>query len=348
MKYRGITRLLVSFVLLLGLSVGGAWAASYNVMVNPTLDSTGKHLTLEFTFYEDGNKVSPLANAKFDKLAQYFDIGIGVRVSTKADDTGGFFKEFHSETQTYAAGSITATYVETEPFEEAHYLFSYFEFHPTDTLQKLYEGMTKDGFLQWIKEETGLEFDPEEMEPVVSVPYSKKINEGKSIYIEKSTDNGDDNNPPTVDDNTTAIIKDGEIVSISVNTNNASPIPAGIWFKIWLFSQDKSSVRAASDYIGPFIVESKAGALDIDVDDLKNPDGSKASIAAGSYIVKFADGDEKYVGTTAPITLKATGESTNNSNDNNSGGGGGGCDVGMGGIALLLAGVLAVSLKKKW
>jgi hypothetical protein len=157
----------------------------------------------------------------------------------------------------------------------------------------------------------------------------------------------DDTEPPSADDNTTVIVGDGhddKIVKISV-TKSGDPIPAGVLFKVWLLRQSNQrqnvSSKAASDpSIGPFVVTSMEGSLNIDVDNLKNPDGTKAFIAAGSYIVKFADADEQYVGTTESINLEAT-EVTPPAGNN-----GGGCNTGYGLFGLLLAGILTFKCRK--
>jgi hypothetical protein len=165
----------------------------------------------------------------------------------------------------------------------------------------------------------------------------------------------DDDTPPADDDDNTIVAinnpnSNGKIVSISVETNTG-PIPADVTFKIWLLPKNTQSqnlsAKAASDYIGPFVVESKEGTLDIDVDNLKYLDGTKGSIDAGTYTVKFADAEteKQYVGTIRDVDLKAT-EQTNDNDDTNSGGGSGGCNAGVGMFALLLAGLAVLKNRK--
>jgi hypothetical protein len=129
----------------------------------------------------------------------------------------------------------------------------------------------------------------------------------------------DPNTPPSAEsDNTIVEIEfnpDGDVVAISVKTENGTPIPSGVLFKVWMWLQNNQSLsngqsvsaKAEPAYIGPFVVESKEGALKIDVNNLKKPDGTKASIKAGSYVVRFADDERKYVGTTEPLAFEGTG-----------------------------------------
>jgi hypothetical protein len=151
------------------------------------------------------------------------------------------------------------------------------------------------------------------------------------------------NVPPSVIDNTTVEIvnSNSNIVAISVITKDGAPIPPGTLFYVWLLLQQSSqnlSARAEpEDYNGPFIVESKEGTLEIDVNDLKKPDGTKASIAAGLYIVKFIDKGGKYIGTTKPFALEDTNVKES---------GGGGCDTGYGLFGLLLAGFVMLKCRK--
>jgi hypothetical protein len=131
------------------------------------------------------------------------------------------------------------------------------------------------------------------------------------------------------------LVSDGKTVGISVKTESGAPIPANVLFNVWLLDQTNQTqnVNAKAMSCGPFIVKSIAGSFDIDVDNLKNIDGTKGSISAGEYVVKFADADEKYVGTTEPITLKATGSTPPDNNEKK--GGGGGCNAGYGLLGLL-------------
>ncbi|MDR1379317.1 MAG: leucine-rich repeat domain-containing protein, partial [Synergistaceae bacterium] len=114
----------------------------------------------------------------------------------------------------------------------------------------------------------------------------------------------------------------GQIVSLAVVSSNGSPIPVEVWFQILLLVQPENtgaaldydvSTLADEKYYGPFLVKSASNAsggtkLDIDVDNLKKPNGSKGFIPAGSYKVKFADNSSSpvYVGMTEVIELPAT------------------------------------------
>jgi hypothetical protein len=146
----------------------------------------------------------------------------------------------------------------------------------------------------------------------------------------------------------------GIIVRISVSTLDGRPIPAGIPFRIWLFPNLNTAKVAAPSYFGPFVVESgEGGVLEIDVNNLKNPGGSKASISKGSYVIKFSDDEGKYIGTTPAVELEATGTQTptppvDEDNENTGGGSssGGGCNAGYGLFGLLLAGFAAWKFRR--
>jgi hypothetical protein len=74
--------------------------------------------------------------------------------------------------------------------------------------------------------------------------------------------------------------------------------------------------------------------LDIDVNNLVKPDGTKGTVPEGSYMIKFADSETgtTYVGTTQePITVQAAPETPSSDSD-----GGGGCNTGYGVVGLLL------------
>jgi hypothetical protein len=163
---------------------------------------------------------------------------------------------------------------------------------------------------------------------------------------------------PVAPDNTRIAIdfnSDGKIIGLSVTTANGQPIPANVWCYVWLMfnpaNSGGASVNDASGgYYGPFVVKSAAGRLDIDVNNLTKPDGTKGSIPAGSYTIKFADKDSvdagidpQYVGTSeTSVSLKATGDDSSSSGSSS---GGGGCDAGASGVIALLA--AAMILRKK-
>jgi hypothetical protein len=170
-----------------------------------------------------------------------------------------------------------------------------------------------------------------------------------ATFIGDSGESDDPDALPSAPDNTEVSIPanhDGNVVSISV-TKDGSSIPANVSFKVWLLvaqnkqSQGVSARAADPGYFGPFIAVSRQGALDIDVNNLKNADGTKASIKAGTYIVKFADTEGKYIGTTEPIALNGTGAvAPPNSNDGKDSGGG--CNAGYGLFGLLLMSLAAL------
>jgi Synergist-CTERM protein sorting domain-containing protein len=172
---------------------------------------------------------------------------------------------------------------------------------------------------------------------------------------------------PVAPDNTRVIIdfdSDGKIIGVSITTNG-QPIPSNVLFYVWLILDPAKSGGAsvndvsAGGYYGPFVVQSAAGSFNIDVNNLKKPDGTKAFIPTGSYIVKFADKssvdagtDPKYVGTSeTSVSLKATGDDSSSSDGGSnrtsgSGGGGGGCDAGFAGIFALLAATMIIRKKR--
>jgi hypothetical protein len=170
----------------------------------------------------------------------------------------------------------------------------------------------------------------------------------------------DDELPPDSDYNAPPEGKDTTKVSIDLNSENKGiivrlavtldgrPIPAGIQFRIWLFPNQDTAKVAAPSYIGPFMVKSGEGVLEIDVNNLKNPDVSKASISKGSYVIKFSDDEGKYIGTTPSVELEATGTQTPPVDEGNekTGSSSGGCDAGWGLFGLLLAGFTALKFRK--
>jgi hypothetical protein len=146
-----------------------------------------------------------------------------------------------------------------------------------------------------------------------------------------------------------------------------------VWFKIWLLVQPENAAASVSGYssilasaseefYGPFLVksvQSEGGTkLDIDVDNLIKPDGTKGSIPAGPYKIRFADDSPTptYVGTTDTVELPATkdsskpdptpGDDTPGGDEPSDEGSGGGCDAGFGATGLAGALVtLAVAAK---
>jgi hypothetical protein len=153
-----------------------------------------------------------------------------------------------------------------------------------------------------------------------------------------------------VSDNTVTItipnpLNPGQQLTLTITAAGGVTIPNNVQFYFWFvggsFSSSGTSVRAnnTSEYVGPFLANSITNAsgvttLDIDVNNLIKPDGTKGSVPAGSYKVKFADSEtgEKYIGTT-PEAISIAGTATGTG-----GGGGGGCNTGYGLIGLLFMG----------
>jgi hypothetical protein len=188
--------------------------------------------------------------------------------------------------------------------------------------------------------------------------------------------------PPTVPDNTITIVipspgntgSAGQQWTIGITPAGGVPIPNNVqfyfWFIVWNTS-GSNSIKASNTttYVGPFVAKSVTDAsgvttLDIDVNNLIKPDGTKGSVPAGSYKIQFADSEtgEKYVGTTPEaITTEGTAETpvspvepdpvepdpvepnpvvpVNPETPSRSSGSGGGCNTGYGIIGLLLVGI---------
>jgi hypothetical protein len=128
-----------------------------------------------------------------------------------------------------------------------------------------------------------------------------------------------DTEPPTVPDNTVTITipsttNPGQQWTISITAAGGVSIPENIQFYFWfiVWNSSSSSIKTASTatYVGPFVTKSVkdtsgATALDIDVNNLIKPDGTKGSVPSGSYKIQFADSEtgEKYVGTTSEAII---------------------------------------------
>jgi hypothetical protein len=181
--------------------------------------------------------------------------------------------------------------------------------------------------------------------------------------------------PPEIEVTTTVTLElnsTGQIVSLAVTTLEGEPIPAEVWFKIWLLLQPGnggstlsavsvagySSILAddeSAEYYGPFLVKSIQGengatTLDIDVNNLIKPDGTKGFIPAGSYKIQFVEdvSDPTYAGMTEVIELPATQIDDDPEVEESAGGG---CDAGFGatgfvGVIMVLA-VAAVKNKRE-
>jgi hypothetical protein len=99
-------------------------ADRYDVKVKPTLDSTGTHLTLEFTFYVNGEKqndaFAPILNDKA-VFEQYASVNINIKTSESSEG-----RDFISDTQEYYADRVIADYTFDEALDlDVDYLFTY-------------------------------------------------------------------------------------------------------------------------------------------------------------------------------------------------------------------------------
>ncbi|MDR2180013.1 MAG: hypothetical protein LBP21_06870 [Synergistaceae bacterium] len=310
---------------------------AYDIEVIPTLDNTRQHLTLEFSFYvnEQKNDAFPLISNEDEPIIKKYT---GVKIDIETSDHREVYPGILSNTEQYYADKVIAEYNLNTPLEDGNYLIRFRSIwnDPENEAPEEVEKELEDKYEEWLAAYDNYE--------------GIFVNGGQPVSISSINDN----TPPEGDDNTTVNIdsnSDGKVVSVSVTTKDGIPIPANVLFKVWLFFQNSRNqnvnAKAASDHIGPFMVESMKGTLNINVDNLKNPDGTKASIPAGSYVVKFADADEKYVGTTESITLKATGADTSPGNNDDSKGSSGGCNVGYGLVVLLLAGLVTNKRRKR-
>ena len=105
------------------------------------------------------------------------------------------------------------------------------------------------------------------------------------------------------------------------------------------------------DVFGPFVaVTDGSGLMTLDVDALvwaDGPDrGREASIPAGAYRIRLADADGTYAESmTGPtVALAATRGDGEGSPDETSGGGG--CSTGLGALALMALGAVALIRRK--
>jgi hypothetical protein len=130
-------------------------------------------------------------------------------------------------------------------------------------------------------------------------------------------------------------------VSITV-TANGWPISDYITFLVWLDRQDPPT--SANAY-GPFVVESKESALNINVNKLKYPDGTKESIEAGLYLLRFESKDGYYAGE-MPKSIHLPGTDAAQPGTDAAQESGGGCNAGHGLFGLLLAGLVTRKYRK--
>jgi hypothetical protein len=155
--------------------------------------------------------------------------------------------------------------------------------------------------------------------------------------------------PPAAPDNTVTITipsptNPGQQWTISITSEGGVPIPANVQFYYWFIPVNNSrtggiSVSDVPKDVGPFVEKSTindtgATTLNVDVNNLIKPDGTKGSVPGGSYKIQFADSETRntYVGTTETITVKGTSETSPSNNS-------GGCNTGYGIIGLLLMGI---------
>ncbi|MDR1378283.1 MAG: hypothetical protein LBJ36_04455 [Synergistaceae bacterium] len=192
-------------------------------------------------------------------------------------------------------------------------------------------------FLSWQIEET---------------PVDEPINEHEPV---------DTDVPPEGPDTTVVTVKktvqdsdsQGDVWSLTIKKQNGESIESGVKFYVWFiaFKFESDSIHSAAETrYGPFVTTSAANAngdvtLTVDVDALETPEGTKASISAGTYQIKYADEDTRgIIGTTGLITTRGTSAPISGGGETNGGGtrgsnsSGGGCDAsGFGSFALLAA-----------
>jgi hypothetical protein len=163
--------------------------------------------------------------------------------------------------------------------------------------------------------------------------------------------------PPTAPENTItitipSITNPGQQWTITITATGGVPIPSNVQFHFWFIvwnTNEGNSIKAANTptYVGPFVAKSVVNdsgvtTLDIDVNNLIKPDGTKGSVPDGSYKIQFADSEtgEKYVGTTPePIVVEGAASSTLPPVEpDETSSRGGGCNTGYGLISLLLTG----------
>jgi hypothetical protein len=110
---------------------------SYGVEAKPTLDSTGKKLTLEFSFYENGQKVDvfePLGSEGRTDFTKYLAPGVTIRTS---GDSAIGIEELPSKTQTYSIDKVIGEYDLSAPLETGDYLLYYESLEGTSAFDAL-------------------------------------------------------------------------------------------------------------------------------------------------------------------------------------------------------------------
>jgi hypothetical protein len=103
---------------------GSAWASAYTVDATPTLDSAGKKLTLEFSFYKDGQKASPfesLDSQAFADCSKY----VVIEVQISDSDNNIIIEEIESTTQSYYKDKLIGEFdLSGKPLETGDYVIS--------------------------------------------------------------------------------------------------------------------------------------------------------------------------------------------------------------------------------
>ncbi|MDR3231137.1 MAG: SYNERG-CTERM sorting domain-containing protein, partial [Synergistaceae bacterium] len=168
--------------------------------------------------------------------------------------------------------------------------------------------------------------------------------------------------PPEIPDTTETVTtpvagSTGGEWRLTLTPPSGATIPNHTPFYVWFMVVNSSVNRAANsilrpysddDFFGPFVTESVVDAagntvLEVDVDNLKNPDGTQGILPAGSYKIRYADSAtrETFVGTTSgTLTTQGT---TQNSPDSGSGG----CNAGFGSTLMLAAIIPAINAIKR-
>jgi hypothetical protein len=142
----------------------------YGVKVKPTLDSTGTHLTLDFTFYVNGEKqndiFAPILEAKAD-LQRYAGIKITIQTSESPA------RELISDTEEYYADRVIADYTFDEALDPGiDYFLTYESISNDDNPEELPEEM-EEKYGDWM---------------IAHDSYIGSINGGQPVHIERSGD----------------------------------------------------------------------------------------------------------------------------------------------------------------
>jgi hypothetical protein len=100
-----------------------AWATTHDVKVIPTLESTGTNLTLEYSFYEDGQKVNAFEAFGEEGRAD-LNRYTGIPLTIRTPDGVPLYTEFHPQAgQThYDVDKVVAQYILETPLVSGNYL----------------------------------------------------------------------------------------------------------------------------------------------------------------------------------------------------------------------------------